>query len=249
MQRTRVYVTGRPAVEHAAGLVSAEELGGRQAILLLVRLSWRVFEPVPREQLATLLWGERRPASWETGLTTAVSSLRGTLASTPVRIEGNAGAYTVVAPSGLWVDVVAARDAVHRMEGAVRAGRMEDAYGWSSVVTTIARRPLLPGHDGDWVERARDELRAMRVRGLDAAVRVAVWNSEPGAAIAYARTLVELDPLREPSHRRLMEAHVAAGDRASALRVYERCRRQLAEELGVDPAAATVAAYERILRG
>ena len=29
-----------------------------------------------------------------------------------------------------------------------------------------------------------------------------------------------------------MEAHVAAGNRAEALRVYERCRRLLAEELG-----------------
>lgn len=248
MQPTRVYVTGRPAVEHPGGLVSAERLGGRQATLLLVRLAWRAFEPVTRHELATLLWGGRRPASWETGLTTAVSALRGSLAATPVRIEGHAGAYAVVGPRELWVDVVAARDAVHRTEGAVRGDRMPDAYGWSSVVTTITRRPLLPGHDEEWVERARDELRSMRVRGLDAAVRVAVWNGEPGAAIAYARTLVDLDPLREPSHRRLMEAHLAAGDRASALRAYERCRRLLVAELGVDPAAATVEAYERILR-
>ena len=40
-------------------------------------------------------------------------------------------------------------------------------------------------------------------------------------------------------YRRLMEAHVAAGNRAEALQVYERCRRLLADELGTYPSPET----------
>ncbi len=45
-----------------------------------------------------------------------------------------------------------------------------------------------------------------------------------------------------------MRAHEAAGNRAEALLVYERCRRLLAEELGADPAPETVKVFEEVLR-
>ena len=44
-----------------------------------------------------------------------------------------------------------------------------------------------------------------------------------------------------------MEAHVAAGNRAEALRVYEQCRRLLAEELGAYPSPETESIYRELL--
>ena len=46
-----------------------------------------------------------------------------------------------------------------------------------------------------------------------------------------------------------MEAYAAAGDRAESLRVYERCRRLLADELGAYPSPETEAAYRALLGG
>src|SRR6476646_6252576 len=45
-----------------------------------------------------------------------------------------------------------------------------------------------------------------------------------------------------------MEVHAAAGNPAEALRVYERCRRFLADELGAYPSAETEAVYLEIIR-
>jgi DNA-binding SARP family transcriptional activator len=45
-----------------------------------------------------------------------------------------------------------------------------------------------------------------------------------------------------------MRAHAAVGNRAEALRVYERCRCLLSEELGVAPSSQTEAVYLDILR-
>ena len=52
-----------------------------------------------------------------------------------------------------------------------------------------------------------------------------------------AAALVALDPFRETGYQSLMRLHHAVGDRAEALRVFERCR-ALREELGNQSVAA-----------
>ena len=58
---------------------------------------------------------------------------------------------------------------------------------------------------------------------------------DAAGAVAAAERAVALQPFRESAYVRLMAAHSAAGNRGEALRAYERCRKALAEELGVDP--------------
>ena len=59
--------------------------------------------------------------------------------------------------------------------------------------------------------------------------------------------LSRLRRFAKTGYRRLMEAHVAAGNRAEALRVYEQCRRLLAEELGTYPSPETESIYRGLL--
>ena len=56
-----------------------------------------------------------------------------------------------------------------------------------------------------------------------------------------------LDETHEASYRQLMRALVAAGERGEALRVWERCRIALVEELGIDPSPETEALYLEVL--
>lgn len=248
----RLYLTGGLAVEQAGEVVGADRLAGRQSALVLTALAWHPGAAVERDHLAAVLWeDEEPPASWGTAVATVVSGLRQVLAPTGIVIDNAWGAYRLGLDGGdvPWVDVDAARRALHHAEGAIRSGRMEQVYAWTGVVTSITRRGLLAGIEGSWPDRRRDELLELRIRGLDAAARFCRWNGEHHAAIAHARTMLELDPLREPSQRALMEAQLAAGDRASALRTYERCRQLLAEELGADPSEETRALHQRLLTG
>ena len=66
-------------------------------------------------------------------------------------------------------------------------------------------------------------------------------------AAKWAEELIALSPFREAGYRRLMEAHVVAGNRAEALRVYEQCRQLLAEELGAYPSPETDSIYRALL--
>jgi DNA-binding SARP family transcriptional activator len=58
---------------------------------------------------------------------------------------------------------------------------------------------------------------------------------------------IALEPFRETGYQRIMRACEAMGNRAEALRAYDRCRRLLAEELGTDPSPETNAIYQRLL--
>jgi DNA-binding SARP family transcriptional activator len=65
-------------------------------------------------------------------------------------------------------------------------------------------------------------------------------------AVAYGHRILQHDPAREITHQRLMRLHYRAGDRTTALRQYERCAQALNRELGLAPAAGTVALRDQI---
>jgi DNA-binding SARP family transcriptional activator len=65
----------------------------------------------------------------------------------------------------------------------------------------------------------------------------------------YAWQLVELDTLREESHRSLMRLLALNGQRSAALAQYDTCYHVLTTEFDVEPAPETVALYEQIRDG
>jgi hypothetical protein len=69
------------------------------------------------------------------------------------------------------------------------------------------------------------------------------------AALRYGALSLRRDRARECTHQRLMRIHYLAGDRAAALRQFERCTIALDQELDVTPAAATIALYEQVRAG
>jgi TolB-like protein len=69
------------------------------------------------------------------------------------------------------------------------------------------------------------------------------------AAIAAGRRAVYIDPLNEASHRLLMGALEAGGQRAGAARQFRLCRETLKEELGIDPDPETRDLAERLFVG
>ena len=66
-------------------------------------------------------------------------------------------------------------------------------------------------------------------------------------AIAAAGRWIELEPLAEDGHRRLMLLHAWDGDRTAAVRSYRACVDLLDRELGVEPLEETTELYEAIL--
>ncbi len=134
-----------------------------------------------------------------------------------------------------------------RAEQALAEGRAAEARALAEGAATVAGRGFLPEAAGAWVERRQAELRELHHRALETASDAAAAAGDWAGALDWAEEAVEAAPLRESSYLRLMTAHAGAGNRGEALRAYERCRRMLAEELGVSPSPSTEAAYVALL--
>jgi DNA-binding SARP family transcriptional activator len=98
----------------------------------------------------------------------------------------------------------------------------------------------------EWVYQQR---LVLQEEMLSACQRLAGRAIEQGGyetAVTYARRMISLDSVREDAHRYLMTALALNGQRGAALSHYETCRQIMMDELGVEPAMATIALREQI---
>ena len=247
----KVFLAGLIAAETDGVVTDERRLPGRQGRLLFAYLVAEEGRAVPRDELAEALWGEHPPATWDKALSVLVSKLRGLLAEHGIdgarALTGAFGCYRLELPEGTWIDVVVAAEAAEEAERELASGDLEGAKDAATLAESLVRQPFLPGDDGTWVDEKRRELADIRVRALSVLADACRRSGDAREAARWAEQAIDLEPFRESGYRRLMEAHAAAGDGAEALRVYERCRRLLAEELGAFPSPETESIYRALL--
>jgi DNA-binding SARP family transcriptional activator len=220
----KVFLLGHVAVETDGVVVEERGVPSRQVRLLLAYLVAEQGRPVSRDELADALWGEALPATWEKALTVRVSQLRALLTESGLdgaqALTSAFGCYRLELPAGAWVDVVEAGRAAGLAEEAFAAGDLEGGRAAAVLAASLLEQPFLPGEVGSWVEGKRVEVAAVRGRVLSVLVDACLGLGEAREAATWAEQAIALEPFRESGYRRLMEAHIAGGDRAEALRVY-----------------------------
>ena len=246
----RLYLLGRTLLEGDRAVVDPGDFAGRQGAVTLTFLA-DVGHRVDREALADVLWLGSPPEGWDGALSAIVSKVRKALHAAGVdgraALPGLHGCYELRLPTGIWVDLRAAVEALDAAEAAVGRGEGRVAWPSASVATSILARPLLAGETGVWLEQRRRELLALRLRALEAMARAWMLIDNPAAAVTAARAAVDLAPLRESSHALLISALKASGDRAEAIGLFHQLQRSLRDELGITPGADVQAAYLDVL--
>lgn len=248
MTMTRIYLTGRVTVETEGRIVEASSFPGRQGRLAFVRLAASP-RRVERVALAETLWPDGLPEAWDGALSAIVSKLRRTMALADLDdcLDSADGCYEFRWRDGVWVDLREAINAIDRAEGALRRGEARSAWADATVASAIFRRRFLPGESGPWVDPMRRQLLDYEVRTHDALARVWLQLGDHTAAVQAARAAVDLAPFRETAHARLMEAHLAAGNRAEAITTYGEVRALLSETMGIEPTQTIQDLYEQAL--
>ena len=246
-----ISIAGRVSIGIDGVLIGEERFPGRQGRLVFAYLVAESGRPVPREELADALWGEHPPATWEKALTVIVSKLRALLEECGLNgatvLTGAFGCYRLDLPEGSVVDVRVAAQAVDAAEAALASGDPGEAKELGERAVSLARLPFLPGDEGLWVEQKRREQADVLMRGFGCLAEASLRSSDSAEAARYAQEEIALEPYRESGYRRLMQAHALGGNRAEALRVYERCRTFLAAELGAYPSPETESIYRELL--
>lgn len=244
-----IRLTGLVTIERDGA--APRHLSSAQAQVAFVRLALERTGGTSRDQLADTVWPEGLPDTWASALRSVVSRVRGFVcgedidAAPPIVAQG--GRYLLKLPAGATVDLEQAETEVTQATEAYSAGRFADAERLASAAVTCLERPFLPDHEGEWVNSVRERVGEMLVSALETASLAASAMHDERNSLRFADEAVRRAPLRESAHRCRMTAHVAAGNRAEALRSYHELRRMLAEELGIDPAPETQAAYAELL--
>ncbi len=210
-------------------------------------LRWLALEagtPVPAERLAEALWPGVDEAKARASLRTAVSHLRRLLG--PEVIERVANDVVL---SRAWVDAAGFTRLAEDVGRLRREGRPVDALvaareGDALYLTDV------PAGDGspEILVQHSTTLAHLRRRLLGDAADLAVELSWSRDAIDFGRRLQAVDPSSEQATRAVMLGFAGIGELHHAVGEFERCRRMLADELGLDPSPQTRAAYQLVLQ-
>src|SRR5436190_7152463 len=103
----RPHLTERVRVEVGDTLLDEASLPGQQGRLALAYLLVEHHRPVPRDELADLLWAGEPPASWEKGLAVVISKLRAVLTTAGLGdgvLTHAFGCYQLHLPPDVWID-------------------------------------------------------------------------------------------------------------------------------------------------
>lgn len=213
----------------------------RKALALLAYLALQA-QPIPRERLVDLFWEDkpesvgRANLSWVMGRISSL--LPGCLAADRHTVQFKRG-------PPYWLDI----DAFEELEAQGDPPALASA-------AALCRGELLEGMCLDgcaefdlWLVAERER---WRQRAADVLGELVTRHSQRGEyeeGQRYARELLALEPWREETHQQVMQLLAWSGQRGAAMAQYQACRRALAEELGVAPAAETTRLYEHIRDG
>lgn len=201
--RFELTVGGRPALPgHAAERVVA---------FLALRGS-----PLARVHVAASLWLETTDAR-------ASASLRSAL----WRVRRAGDGVIVTTPTHIRLSPEVALD-VHDLVGVARELAL-DGKRLDRVPDVLVAGEVLPDWYEDWVLIERERLRQLRLHALDAVAERFLEASQFAAAAEAALAALESDPLRESTHRILVQTHLAEGNVSEAPRQLRLYRRLLAD--------------------
>lgn len=179
--------------------------------------------PLHRAFVAGNLWFGGRDSNAQTCLRSVLWRVRHSCSIPIVRATRT---HIQLAPSVV-VDVPHQIAVAHQVLG--RAGAVDD------LDRRILERELLPDWYDAWVLFERERLRQLRLHALEA---LALWLADEGRygeAVESALAALRDDELRESAHRILIRIHLDEGNRAEAIRDFQRYKHLLRCRLGLNP--------------
>ena len=247
----KLYLLGEPRIEDGTG--QTVRLRTRKELALLAYLVLEPKKAHGREHLASLLWPDSPEDIARNNLRVTLSRIGAVLRMVPSPIEATRADVRFHLATDIWVDACVfeaglSGTATTRTSRGM-AERVAEAVG-------LYRGDLLDGLElrdaqpfEEWLTVRRESLRRSAVAALDQTGAECESRDDFKNAARNARRHLELDPLDERAHRRLMRSLALNGDRNAALTHFEGCKVLLYNELGVDPEPDTLVLANRIREG
>jgi DNA-binding SARP family transcriptional activator/ABC-type oligopeptide transport system substrate-binding subunit len=225
-------------------------LGGAKQRATLAMLLLRRNEVVTSDQLMDGLWGDSPPPTAGATLKTYVSRLRRVLT------EDGEGTRLVTQPLGYRLGVGPGELDLERFEALLSRARSLRVSGdvpaaRACLVDALSMYAGSPLQDLTHVPFAPSEigrLEELRLGALDLRLEADLVSGRHAEVVGELEALVARFPFREVLWGDLMLALYRGGRQGDALMAFDRARRILSDELGIDPGQALQDLHRRILQ-
>jgi ATP/maltotriose-dependent transcriptional regulator MalT/DNA-binding SARP family transcriptional activator len=261
----RVTTLGGFGVQRPDG----SELGLRdwqreKARLLFQLLLTHRHKPLPKEQILEYLWPESEPTAADTRFKVVLNALvralepeRSSRSQSNYIIRSGSGASLAYSlntdPEQIWLDATEfenlATQGAHAELLATQGREAVSSLELYNRALELYRGDFLPGClYEDWAAPERERLLALFLATAERLTRLLAEAGEWERCVTICRLILARDNCWEEAYRRMMLAQWKQGNRAAALRTYEKCTATLSEELGVEPMPQTLKLYQEILQ-
>jgi len=203
-----------------------------------------------REVLAAQLWGEcttglskkyLRQTLWQLH-----QDLRDTRHQETALVRADLECVRLDTGFGLDLDVDGFEKAFRKAQGVAVDHLDQETTRSLHEAVALYQGELLEGWYQDWCLYHRERFQNMYLAMLDTLMAYCELHGQFALGRELGERLLKEDPARERTYVRLMRMDYLGGDRAGALRRFQRCQAALQKELNVGPAKRTLELYEQI---
>lgn len=217
-------------------------VGKRKPAALLAYLAAVPAHAARRENLATLLWGDKEEAK-------ARNSLRQCLSAIGRELPGVEGAVLLRGKDTVGLRAGAFVTDVQAFAGQLRAGKIPDALEHSigAGADLLGSLTGLTPELDEWVREYSGNLESSLVQAATEVLNDPA--TDKALRLRLCRVIASIDPLNEEACREAMQMLAEMDEIGAALKFYARLYDALDHELGMEPSAATQDLAVRIKTG
>jgi DNA-binding SARP family transcriptional activator len=223
------------------------DLGGLRQQRLLAMLLLDANKVVTASRLIDAIWDGEPPTTANRQLHNAIAAIRRSFASAKHLIVKDGPGYRIqVDPQN--IDAHQFTRMITRAGAAAADGSAATAIQLFEAGLALWEGPALSGLNSPSLDIIAAKLEEKRLSATEQLLALRLDEGDAAALVPQLGELVSHNPLREESRRLLILALHGSGRKADALNVYDKGRRLLRDEIGVDPSPSLRELYERILR-
>jgi len=205
-------------------------ISGNKQQALLAYLAMNSANPPSRDRVMTLLWGDRSTNQARQSLRQALSKLRQAIDPDGIGVISSDNDLLALNQELVTVDWAEFQKA------AVKNTPEADVKAVDLFCPTVLDGLYVHGIVfEEWLAVERARIRELAFPVFERLATYHLKSSDQEKSRAIATQLIDIDPLRETSHRLLMRILAQSGQRAAAIKQFNTCAEILSRELDVEP--------------
>ncbi len=249
MASLAIHLFGRFSVYR--NLLPIEGIPGGKIRELFCYLLLERGRTLSRESISNLFWGESSTTQSKKSLRQALWQLQAILdaqgeSSRQTILQVTAETARINTTESLWLDIDVFEDACLAIQSVPGAQLTPEQATSVSNALELYRGDLLEDCYQEWCLAKRGRLQNLYIASLEKLVSFASANRHFEQGLDYGEKILRIDPAHERTHQQMLSLFYYSGDRARALRQYQKCVDALDKELGISPSQRTRDLCEQI---